>query len=465
MCYHVEGQRGEGQFIRSANQTFRSLFREERRDGSAGGSYTLGAAVGCVGAQVTAQFFALALFALENDDIPMNQMPLRDDADGRAARMSTTEVAAGWHPDPAVLRLRAVHRAAADLKRGTPVLLTGAHPLIVLPAETAGARGLREFAAFAADGGLLLMAPSRAASVLRRPVAPDAPALALHLSPDLLVPEALRALADPTVDQLLPEMLGPPTEAPDAAEAALAIAKIARLLPAVLVASAVPDFAARAIELSVLCVDAADVLAYPVAIATNLVRVADARVPLEGVPDARIVAFRAPDSGIEHLAILVGIPERVGGPVPLARVHSECFTGDLLGSLRCDCGPQLRGAIARMAEEGAGVLLYLAQEGRGIGLVNKLRAYAMQDRGLDTMDANRALGWGADERNFLVAATMLEQLGIPAVRLLTNNPDKVEALVACGVNVVRREGLVIAPNGVNDFYLATKAARFGHYLG
>jgi GTP cyclohydrolase II len=147
------------------------------------------------------------------------------------------------------------------------------------------------------------------------------------------------------------------------------------------------------------------------------------------------------------------------------RVHSECFTGDLLGSLRCDCGPQLKGAIRRMGEEGAGVLLYLAQEGRGIGLVNKLRAYALQDRGLDTLDANRALGWGADERNFLLAATMLDQLGVARLRLLTNNPSKVEGLAACGLDVISRETHSFAPNGVNDHYLATKAARFGHLLG
>jgi len=146
------------------------------------------------------------------------------------------------------------------------------------------------------------------------------------------------------------------------------------------------------------------------------------------------------------------------------RIHSECFTGDLLGSLRCDCGPQLRGAIARMAAEGAGALLYLAQEGRNIGLVNKLRAYTLQDRGLDTLDANRALGWGADERNFLIAATMLEALGISSVRLLTNNPDKLTALTACGVEVIGRESHAFAPNGENDHYLATKAERFGHLL-
>jgi GTP cyclohydrolase II len=132
--------------------------------------------------------------------------------------------------------------------------------------------------------------------------------------------------------------------------------------------------------------------------------------------------------------------------------------------LRCDCGPQLRGAIARMAAEGAGALLYLAQEGRNIGLVNKLRAYTLQDRGLDTLDANRALGWGADERNFLIAATMLEALGISSVRLLTNNPDKLAALTACGVEVIGRESHAFAPNGENDHYLATKAERFGHLL-
>ena len=194
----------------------------------------------------------------------------------------------------------------------------------------------------------------------------------------------------------------------------------------------------------------------PVTAATSLTRVAEARVPLEDAPEARIVAFRAADGGIEHLAILVGTPEATAadGGAPLVRVHSECFTGDLLGSLRCDCGPQLRGAIARMGKDPAGgVLLYLAQEGRGIGLVNKLRAYTLQDAGLDTLDANRALGYGADERNFLVAATMLRAIGVERVRLLTNNPDKVAGLTACGIEVLGREAHVFDPNGVNDGYL------------
>ena len=356
--------------------------------------------------------------------------------------------------------LRAVHRAVADLRRGTPVILAGEGRLILMPAETAGARGLAELAASTDAAPVLLLASGRAAAVLRRPVDTEAGAIrAIRLPAALLAPAALRSLADPTVEQLLPE---PPIAAdlpPDAA-AALALVKLARLLPAAVCAVLDPEVDDAASRLHLLSVDVADVLTYPNAIAANLMRVAEARVPLEDVPEARVIAFRAPDSGIEHLAILVGRPETA--EAPLVRMHSECFTGDLLGSLRCDCGPQLRGAILRMAAEGAGVLLYLAQEGRGIGLVNKLRAYALQDRGMDTVDANRALGWGADERNFLVAATMLEQLGVGRVRLLTNNPDKVTALVACGIEVVSRERHVFAANGVNDGYLATKTERLGH---
>jgi GTP cyclohydrolase II len=288
--------------------------------------------------------------------------------------------------------------------------------------------------------------------------------VALRLPASALDPARLRGFADPTAESLLPteaEALPPPA----LAGAALALAKLGRLLPALVAAPASPALAER---LSLLRISAADIEAYPLSAASSLKRVAEARVPLEDAPEARIIAFRAADGGIEHLAILVGDPEAsaAAGKAPLARAHSECFTGDLLGSLRCDCGPQLRGAIKRMAEDPAGgVLLYLAQEGRGIGLVNKLRAYTLQDRGLDTLDANRALGYGADERNFLVAATMLHELGLTRVRLLTNNPDKLSGLAACGIEVVGREAHQIDPNGVNDAYLDTKARRFGHMLG
>jgi GTP cyclohydrolase II len=367
----------------------------------------------------------------------------------------------GAAPDPEVLRLRTVHRAAADLRRGTPVLLTGEAPLLLLAAETAGPRGLAELAMLAADPPVLLLAPMRAAAVLHRAVEPGSPVVALHIGSELLAPGPLRGLADPTIEEVLPAQ-PEPAPVPELAQAALILAKLGRLLPAVLAAPVRPDVAADAERLGLLSVSAADLLAYPTAAAAGLRQIAAARVPLENAEDSQVIAFRTEGSAIEHLAIVVGHPETVDAP--LVRIHSECFTGDLLGSLRCDCGTQLRGAIARMAEEGAGVLLYLAQEGRNIGLVNKLRAYTLQDRGLDTLDANRALGWGADERNFLIAATMLEALGVHRIRLLTNNPDKLAALAACGVDVIGREAHAYAPNGVNDHYLATKAERFGHLL-
>ena len=365
----------------------------------------------------------------------------------------------------AVQRLRDVNRAAGELRRGTPVLLLGDVPLVLLAAETAGAAGLATLHALSAAAPQLLLAPARAAAVLGRPLAAGE-VVALRTAPALLSPEILLGLADPTVEQMLPEPPQRADDSPALGHACLALAKLARLLPAVLAAPARPDALARAAHEGLIAVSADSVLSYPVESALALRRVAAVAVPLDGAPDARIVAFRAPDAGIEHMAILVGRPEDAAarGGAPLVRVHSECFTGDLLGSLRCDCGPQLRGAIARMAAEGAGVLLYLAQEGRGIGLMNKLRAYTLQDRGLDTVDANRALGWGADERNFLVAATMLQELGIDAVRLLTNNPEKVAALRQCGLRSVVREPHEFAPNGVNDHYLATKARRFGHLL-
>ncbi|WP_235703350.1 GTP cyclohydrolase II [Acidiphilium iwatense] len=357
-------------------------------------------------------------------------------------------------------RTRAVHRAVADARRGVPVVLAGQHPLIVAPAETVGAEGLHLIDRLAAGPASLLLAPARAAAVLRRPLAETAPAVALALARPLIDAATLRRVADPTLEQIMPSFAL--TSVPDQAEAALALGKLARLLPAMVVAPVRPGWASLPLGAGLLAVPAADLLAYPTNLAATLNRVAEVEIPLEDAPDARLIAFRALDQGIEHMAILVGAP--AAKAAPLVRIHSECFTGDLLGSLRCDCGPQLKGAIRRMAEEGAGVVLYLAQEGRGIGLINKLRAYTLQDRGLDTVDANRALGWQADERNFHIAAAMLDAIGLKRIRLLTNNPEKMAGLAACGVDVAERVPHVFAPNGVNDAYLDTKARRFGHLL-
>jgi GTP cyclohydrolase II len=363
-----------------------------------------------------------------------------------------------------------VRHGILDARAGIPIMIFFADgtspPAIVLAAEAATAAGRAAFHAARRGDPLLALAPSRAdalatpgpGSLGARPGQPDA--LAFRLPPAQITAASLQALADPSRPQPGSGVTLAPAPVPALAEAAMALAKLARLLPAMLIAEADPAGALTALS-------DRDIAAFQRDATASLVRVAEAALPLAEASDARIVAYRPEDGGMEHVALLIGHPERAtaDGLAPLVRIHSECFTGDLLGSLRCDCGPQLHQAIARMAAEGAGVLLYMAQEGRGIGLVNKLRAYALQDRGLDTLDANRALGWGADERDFTAAAMMLRDLGIPRVRLLTNNPDKVAALDAAGIIVDGRLRHAIAANGVNDGYLETKARRFGHLLG
>jgi GTP cyclohydrolase II len=189
--------------------------------------------------------------------------------------------------------------------------------------------------------------------------------------------------------------------------------------------------------------------------------VSRAKLPTRYAEVAEIVAFRAIANGAEHVALLIGEPK---GAPPLVRLHSECLTGDVFGSLKCDCGPQLDDALSAIAASGWGILLYLRQEGRGIGLANKLRAYALQDQGFDTVDANLRIGFGDDERDYAVAARMLEALGQRRVRLLTNNPRKVEGLGAEGVEVSKRVPLRSGLNPHNEAYLETKRLRSGHQL-
>ncbi|MDA8050082.1 MAG: GTP cyclohydrolase II [Rhodospirillales bacterium] len=363
-----------------------------------------------------------------------------------------------------MLARRAVDRAAAELAAGTPVLLADGCSHVVLAAETASLRSLAEFVALAGTPPGLLLAPARAAAVLRQPLERGTELVALRLDGLLLTPELLLALADPSSGLPIPTGLEPAAaEGAACAPAALALAREARLLPAALIAPLGPGGGAVAARLRLLSVSPAEIAACSAVRDFKLRRLSEARVPLEAAGDTRIIAFRAADRGTEQFAVLFGEPE--ARDAPLVRVHSACFTGDLLGSLRCDCGAQLRGAIARIATEGAGALLYLAEEGRGIGLMNKLRAYRLQDAGFDTLDANRALGWGNDERNYRTAAAMLTELGLTRVRLLTNSPDKLAALGAAGITIVGREALAFPPNGVNDRYLATKARRLGHLLG
>lgn len=364
--------------------------------------------------------------------------------------------------DAETLTLRQIHRAASELRRGVPVVLRGEATLCLLAAETASPQAIAELTSLGVDAPILLLAPIRAAAAIRQSVDIGAPVTAVRMPAELMVPDTLRALADPTLPQKRISEAFETVPAPADGAAALNLIKLSRLLPSVIAVTARPDIALEAERHDLVSVRAADVLRYPTLEVAGLRLVASAPVPVADAPDARLVAFRTEGSGLEHLAIVIGKPEEA--EAPLVRIHSECFTGDLMGSMRCDCGEQLRGAIRRIAADGDGVVLYLAQEGRGIGLVNKLRAYTLQDRGLDTLDANRALGWGADERNFMTGSAMLSLLGIPRIRLLTNNPEKVAAMEACGVKVLGREEHEFDPNGVNDEYLSTKAARFGHML-
>ena len=195
--------------------------------------------------------------------------------------------------------------------------------------------------------------------------------------------------------------------------------------------------------------------------ANRLAIVARAFLPVAASETAEIVAFRSPETIEEHVALLIGTPD---GAPPLVRLHSECLTGDVLGSLKCDCGPQLHAALHEIATSGWGILLYLRQEGRGIGLINKLRAYQLQDQGYDTVDANLRLGFAIDARDFGVAARMLTLLNTPRIRLLTNNPAKVAGLEASGIAVIERVPHYLPPNPHNERYLATKRDRTGHQL-
>ncbi len=358
----------------------------------------------------------------------------------------------------------ALDRAITALRRGEPVLIRDdGISVLAVAAELATEENLMRLREISRAPARVVLTRRRAVALGLAPRDELSGALTISVSSEL--PAAvIRNLADPGASLgAEPPGFGPkPVAAKSSALAAVALAKLASLLPAALVLRAGTEEIARAEHRGdIALIDAAAVFRRDAATA-GLERVAEARVPLADAENARLIAFRPRDGGLEHLAILIGFPDPAA-PV-LVRLHSECFTGDLLASLRCDCGEQLRGGIAAIAQAGGGVLLYLAQEGRGIGLINKLRAYRLQDAGFDTLDANEQLGFDADERVYLPAAEMLRQLGFGIVRLLTNNPDKVIALERYGIRVAERVPHIFPSNGHNARYLLTKATRSGHFL-
>jgi GTP cyclohydrolase II len=359
--------------------------------------------------------------------------------------------------------LIAVDRALAELRRGGMAVIAaradaGPH-LLVQAAEAATPHSLDQLAALAGASPVLAITQRRAAAL--KLDAPHGRIAALQV-PDGMHAHDVRDIADPlsAISFRLPPFAAPDPGIEDSLAAAVELTKLARLLPAALAAriAITRNVHAWLAEHDLVAVTVADVATYQENAARTLKPVSQARVPLAGAEDARILAYRPSDGGIEHLAIVIGEPKE---PV-LIRMHSECFTGDLLGSLRCDCGDQLRGAIQQISREGAGVLIYLAQEGRGIGLVNKLRAYQLQDEGADTVEANEQLGFDADERVYMPAAEILKDLGFRRVRLMTNNPEKVTALARFGIDVVERVPHAFAANPHNERYLETKAKKSGH---
>lgn len=345
---------------------------------------------------------------------------------------------------------RDVARAIDALRRGWPVAIDDVRFLAI---ETADPAALAEFDSDApAD---LLISGNRAATlklINQLNAAEPADPVLIKRAPwadlDLAV-----AIANPALDLSSP-LKGPFTTAPlcsaQTARAALRLARLAGLLPAMFTKSE------GAVEVETSS-DAVSSYAHQ----PNVRMAARAHLPSRYGEGAEIVAFRSDDDTSEHVALLIGSPD---GRAPLVRVHSECLTGDALGSLKCDCGPQLDGALAEIAAAGWGILLYLRQEGRGIGLINKLRAYALQDQGFDTVDANLRLGFADDERDFAVAASILSALDQKEVRLLTNNPRKVEALEALDITVSERVPHQMPANPHNQAYLATKRDRSGHQL-
>lgn len=344
-----------------------------------------------------------------------------------------------------------IRRAIAALRAGRAVRIQGDARVVIVAVETA-TQELLEIAD-PANSAKLLISGHRAAALaltnLRDAADPARPVL-IERAPWLDADAAL-ALADPGRD-LDRGLIGPlkpvPCESMASCKAALDLARSAGLLPALWV------LADENVATSVSVEEIGREDRSP-----TVEVVARAKLPLDELPDTQIVAFRAADDGQEHVALIIGA---FGGKPPLIRLHSECLTGDVFGSLKCDCGPQLKEALKIIGNEGGGVLLYLRQEGRGIGLANKLRAYALQDRGLDTVDANRRLGFADDERDYAHAAAMLRALGIDEVRLLTNNPTKVAGLEAAGVKVAERVAHHMPANPHNADYLDTKRKKSGH---
>jgi GTP cyclohydrolase II len=346
----------------------------------------------------------------------------------------------------------AVERGLFEFRSGRPVIMTGSDERVVLlPVDGMSDAQLAAYRQSCAPAGLDLIITARRAQSLGLTAAGPV-ALAIRDGDDAAA--ILSLAADARVERRLESK---PARA--IAGAAIELAKLAQRLPALLAADLQGTAAACAAPLVTV---AADMVApFRESAISSLQVASEAQVPLNGGLATRFVVFRDAIGGTAT-AVIVGQPD-MSRPVPM-RLHSACLTGDVFGSRRCDCGDQLRLALRRLDEEGGGIILYLRQEGRGLGLANKMRAYRLQDEGLDTIDANATLGFDDDERDYGVAVRMLDMLGCKRVLLLTNNPAKLDGLVQAGIEVSGRVPLHGPINADNRRYLTAKATRAGHQL-
>jgi GTP cyclohydrolase II len=346
-----------------------------------------------------------------------------------------------------------VNRGLAEFHARRPVLIVGGRETVLtLPVEGLDARRLAEFMELCAPAAPRLVITARRALALGLEAATP---MALQLSPDSDADKILALVAGTKIDGALDAR-----PAGAAAAAAIQLVKLSHGLPAVLAADIVTKNV-LAIEPQLIAVDAAAVSRFGDDVIRSLVIASEASVPLNSGARTRFVIFRDSMGG-SSVAIIVGKPD-FANPVPV-RLHSACLTGDVFGSRRCDCGDQLKLALARLEDVGGGIILYLAQEGRGLGLANKMRTYQMQEDGLDTVDANTTLGFDDDERDYGVAARMLQMLNCTRVVLLTNNPAKLDGLAKAGIEIASRMALEAPINSDNRRYLTAKAARAGHRL-
>jgi GTP cyclohydrolase II len=365
-----------------------------------------------------------------------------------------------------------VHKAERglfELRQGRALHVTAPQPggsVLVVAVEGLGNQRLDELRAL--DRGLRLVVTHHRGQALGLTNGGTPRHLSLKLDPEA-TPAAIHRLATALGEKLGARATGALGVRPASAgeTAALGLARIGQLIPAV-VSVAVDAMESPTLdrwleEGAVLDVESEAIERILAQSGVEVVHVTEAPVPLEGAEDARFVFFREGNGFVQHVAVLIG--ERASWPDPVpVRIHSSCLTGDIFGSLRCDCGEQLRGSLRYFVAQGGGVLVYLAQEGRAIGLGNKLRAYALQQEGLDTVDADGALGFGHDERSYDAGIAILQHLGVERVELLTNNPDKVRAVEDGGIRVVNRKPLHGRLTRHNLPYVHAKVHRSGHWL-